>query len=225
MKMRRFLIDRILFPLGFRGRSARDAFSRVFRSNAWKGEESVSGTGSDLRATATVREEITSLIADLGIRSVLDAPCGDFHWMQHVDFGDATYIGVDIVPELVAANQDRHGSATRRFMNADIIEDRLPKADLVICRDCLVHLPFRHGLAALRNFKRSGSTYLLTTTFTVSADNRDILMGSWRPLDLLQPPFNLPKPLRLISERYEGVDGKYTDKSLALWRLDELKLS
>ena len=37
---------------------------------------------------------------------------------------------------------------------------------MILCRDCLVHLTFDDARAALQNLRRSGSKYLLTTTFT-----------------------------------------------------------
>ncbi|HYH44625.1 MAG TPA: hypothetical protein VEG34_03005 [Thermoanaerobaculia bacterium] len=73
--------------------------------------ESVSGVGSTLRETARLREALPGLIREEGVRSLLDIPCGDFHWMQHValDVEDVEYTGADVVPEIVAANQALHG--------------------------------------------------------------------------------------------------------------------
>jgi hypothetical protein len=93
---------------------------------------------------------------------------------------------------------------------------------MIFSRDMTVHLSNRDALAAFRNFKRSKSEYLLTTTFTATETNEDILTGEWRPMNLQRPPFNFPDPLRLINEHCTEDGGKYTDKSLGLWRLKDL---
>jgi hypothetical protein len=44
----------------------------------------------------------------------------------------------------------------------------------------------------------------------------------WRPLNLELPPFNFPKPVKLINEQCTEGNGEYTDKHLGLWFLDEV---
>ena len=78
----------------------------------------------------------------------------------------------------------------------------------------------RPRLKALANLKRSGSTYLLTTTFVARGSNDDIRVGRWRPLNLERAPFNLPAPLRSIDE--ECPEPANRDKRLALWRIDSI---
>ncbi len=60
------------------------------------------------------------LIAELGITSVLDIPCGDMNWLQHVDLGSTRYIGADIVESLLAFNTLQYASATREFHVLDL---------------------------------------------------------------------------------------------------------
>lgn len=105
----------------------------------------------------------------------------------------------------------------------DLTRDRLPTVDLVLCRDCLVHLSFAQAQQALANIAASGARYLLTTTFTGRSENADIPTGKWRALNLQRPPFNLPQPLELINERCTEKDGRYADKSLGLWPVADLR--
>lgn len=181
--------------------------------------ETVSGRGSTLERTATIRRELPALFRELGVRSVLDAGCGDFHWFQMMETELDGYVGVEIVEELAAINQERHGSDRCRFASLDVTRDDLPRVDLILCRDCLVHLKNGQVRAALRNFQRSGATYLLTTTFTGDHPNEEAPLGGWRPLNLERAPFRLGPPLRLISERESVEDVRYLDKSLGLWGL------
>ncbi|HOV12498.1 MAG TPA: hypothetical protein PLL90_12125 [Bacteroidales bacterium] len=105
----------------------------------------------------------------------------------------------------------------------DIVKEIPPQADLIFCRDCLVHLSNRDVLRALRNFIKSGSTYLLTTTFPNTDVNADMVSArGWRPLNFQKPPFDFPEPLLLINENCTESGGIYSDKSLGLWLIENL---
>lgn len=200
-------------------------FSRIYAENVFGSEESRSGEGSTMVQTAVLREELPRLLAELGAHSMIDAPCGDLNWMQHCSLGVDRYIGIDIVEPLIAADQKRFGNEMREFLCRDIIRDPLPKVDVILCRDCLVHLDFKQALEAVRNFRRSGSTYLLSTTFTSRPANVDLKGADiWRTLNLELSPFNFPPPLKLINENCTEGDGAYGDKCLGLWRLADLKI-
>src|SRR5262245_50296933 len=64
-------------------RDIEQTFTDIYRRNAWGGTESVSGTGSGLAETRALRSSLRLLIDDFEIATMLDIPCGDFHWMQH----------------------------------------------------------------------------------------------------------------------------------------------
>ncbi|MGH8527432.1 MAG: class I SAM-dependent methyltransferase, partial [Gammaproteobacteria bacterium] len=72
------------------------------------------------------------------------------------------------------------------------------------------------------NIGRTGSRFLLTTTFPDHPLNVDIQTGEWRTLNLQCAPFNLPEPLELIVEGCTQNDGRYADKSMALWRMEDV---
>lgn len=65
----------------------REVFSEIYQRNIWGLRETVSGAGSTLRYTEKLRQSIPGLIADLNIRTLLDVPCGDFHWMSEIETG------------------------------------------------------------------------------------------------------------------------------------------
>ena len=207
---------RMLWAIG----GPRAVFTRIHRRNLWGGGESVSGAGSTEARGAAFRGELIALLRRLDAQVLLDAPCGDFNWAGEVADAVPRYVGVDVVPELVARVQARHGSERRTFACADLARDPLPRADVILCRDCLVHFSFAEIRRALRNFRRSGAAYLLTTTFDDAAPNADIVTGGWRALNLREPPFSFPPPLEAIDERCPGYPGK----RLALWRMDALEV-
>ena len=200
------------------------SLQEVFQ-NAYEGMsklESASGGGSTLTATERIRKEFPVILKDFGVQSLLDAPCGDFNWMSQIALKLDMYYGCDIVSELIDKNREKYEDSQRKFLTLDITKDQLPKVDLILCRDCLVHLSYENIFAAINNFKRSGSKYLLTTTFSQKRGNKDIVSGNWRPINLCTSPFCFPTPIRLINEGFMGDNEQYTDKSLGLWSLTEL---
>jgi SAM-dependent methyltransferase len=200
--------------------SQQATFTGIFSTNGWQNAESVSGAGSTRARGADFAPALISLFDAYGITSILDAPCGDFNWMQAIlAQRDLSYVGVDIVAELIAGNARTYAAPNRRFLCRDMTRADLPAADLILCRDGLVHLSFADARAAIRNFRRSGSRYLLTTTFVRHRRNRDIATGGWRALNLQAAPFDLPPPLALIDERLADPSGEYSDKRLGLWKL------
>lgn len=102
-----------------------------------------------------------------------------------------------------------------------MITDPLPQNDLIIVRDCLVHLSYKDIYNAIKNIKSSGSKYLLTTTFTNHDLNHDIVTGDWRAINL-QKPFNFSSPLLVINENCTQGSGEYSDKAMALWEIDKI---
>ena len=93
-----------------------------------------------LSRTETFRAELQAWVAQKRIASLLDAPCGDYNWMRHVQFpDDFRYVGGDIVGELIAANRRRFPGV--HFVEMDIISDALPAVDAWLCRDAMIHFP------------------------------------------------------------------------------------
>jgi hypothetical protein len=199
--------------------SAVEAFRHAYAERHWASAESVSGPGSSLDQTAVVRRELPLLLSRLGVRTLLDVPCGDFHWLSTVDLGDVSYVGGDLLPEIVARNVQEHAAPGRAFREIDLLASSLPQADLLLCRDCLVHLSFADIARAVNNIRTSPVTWLLTTTFPAQDVNEDIVTGDWRPLDFTKAPFHWSPPDTLIVEGNTEGGGAFADKSLGLWKL------
>lgn len=203
-------------------------FTHNYETNAWGNAESKSGSGSTLQQTQTLRKELASLLKKLNITSMLDAPCGDFNWMKEMDLTNINYTGCDIVSPLITENikkYQHHQHTNITFKTLDVINDTLPKCDLILCRDCFVHLQIEEIFKAVKNFKKSGSTYLLTTTFLNPRVNPlNYGITGWRPLNLFAYPFNFPTPICLINENCTEENYQFTDKSLALWKLEDLNV-
>lgn len=190
-------------------------FSEIYHTNAWRDPESVSGRGSTLSRTKVITSQLPLLLEELRAETLLDAACGDFNWMRHTELGPIEYIGVDIVPDLILSNQALYQREGRTFVALDITRDRLPDADVILCRDCFIHLSFSSIKFAMSNFKKTEAKHVLITTHTSVTENFDCPDGSWRNVNLQLPPFNFPQPMKLIVEDAEL--GKY----LGVWLLEE----
>jgi hypothetical protein len=204
------------------GHDTEAIFTYIYRTNLWGDDGSPCGVGSDLESTAVLRREVPRLLRRYAVRSLLDLPCGDFGWLSQANLSGIDYTGADIVPDLVEGNIQRYAGPGRRFVRLNLASDPLPRADVVLCRDCLVHLRYEQIFRAFANLRRSRSTYLLATTFLELDANAEIDTGDWRPLNLTLPPFALPDPLAVVIEDCTEIDGAYADKALGLWRVADL---
>ena len=194
-----------------------EIFKNIYKHNLWGGNESISGRGSDSDQTENIIKELPILFKEFNIKSILDIPCGDFNWMKHVDLNGIEYMGADIVEDIVESNKAKYKDFI--FVQMDITEQVYPPVDLVLVRDCLVHMSYDDILDTLVNIYDSGSKYLLTTTFVDREENQDIKTGAWRPINLELPPFLLPKPIKIINEGCTQSKLAYADKSLGLWKI------
>ena len=213
----RHLRDRIVRPTDHG-----EIFARIYRENAWGDAESVSGPGSRRDRTAAFVDDLVAAVRQFEVRTLLDAACGDFNWAAPVADAVDHYIGADVVPELIAANQASHASPRRTFVQLDLTRDTLPAADAVLCRDCLVHFSLADVWTALGRIRDSGARYLIATTFIDRTYNDDARTGGWRTLNLEAPPFAFPAALLSIDERCTGWGGRYRDKRLAVWPVASL---
>ena len=202
-------------------RNRAGVFTKIYKEGLWGSPESLSGTGSGEQATLAIRQELPKLFRSLGVTSMIDIPCGDFHWIGSlVAETGVRYQGFDIVADMIADNQRRYGSPSVHFGVLDIVKMVPPQADLILCRHLLIHLPLQDAVSSIRNFQRSGSKYLLVTTQPDCPRNEEIAWtGTYRPVNLELPPFQL-KPTARIPDPQSPTD----QAELALFRLDEISL-
>ena len=198
------------------------AFNRIYRTNAWGDEETHSGAGSNTLNTVVIRQKLPPLLKELGVRTILDIPCGDFFWMKDLRLDVEEYIGADIVKDLITTNRKKFEIPGRTFVVLDLLSDILPMVDLILCRDCLPHFSNDDIKRAFNCMKRSNSRYVLTSTYTSRNENPHIVTGGFRPLNLRIAPFNFPEPIVIFNEHCVYGNGLYLDKSLGLWEIKNL---
>lgn len=202
-----------------------NVFVEIYNSNFWNSNESASGGGSTIKGTKVIREELPKIISDFNIQTMLDLPCGDYNWMKEVKL-NCTYLGGDLVEEVILSNQIHFSSDKINFKKIDILNDLLPCVDLIFCKDLFQHLSYENIFTALINIKNSGSKYLLVTSYPYTFKNYDILNGDFRALNLFKFPFKFKDSLYSIKEDYDyNLEGIEIDKKMYLFDLSKLYLS
>jgi SAM-dependent methyltransferase len=203
-------------------------FNQIYSGNIWNDPFSRSGTGSNLVQTQKIRIAVPAIIEKYGVKSFLDIPCGDFFWMKEIHPMLSktlnSYIGGDIVEDLIKINTKQFSDTKFRFDLLDIQSSPLPTADLLFCRDCFVHFSYKDILKAINNIKKSQCKYMLTTTFP-GRKNRNIITGAWFPIDLQKFPFYFPEPVEIIEEDCTEYNHAYIDKSIALWEIKRISIT
>jgi hypothetical protein len=202
----------------FKTSSRKTIFNYIYKKNIWFSLESRSGYGSTLKYTENVRNHISEIFNRYAIRSVYDAPCGDFNWMNHCLKGRSIrYIGADIVSDLVARCNERYSCEQIEFLCRDVVMDAFPTVDLWICRDTLIHFSFADILATFDNFCASDIKYALLSN-CLNADgsliNRDIDTGHYRELDLFSAPFHFSR--EKIKERFLDYNSPGQSREMVL---------
>jgi len=203
-------------------KSAAEVFGAVYAKNLWGGApgEYNSGRGSDPDLVGPYCALVRRFVAERGVRSVLDVGCGDFRVGRQLLEPGVRYLGVDVVPDLIARNAHEFGTDLIEFRTLNVVEDALPGADLVLVRQVLQHLSnaeIARVLDKLRRFPRVLITEHYPAPGARRAPNLDkphggdtrIPDGSAVYLD--EPPFLL-RDLRLVLEtplpRGVGAEGE-----------------
>lgn len=205
----------------------------VFETLRWDSRPQYprSGAGSTLEATEQLRLALPDVFKRYKVSRFLDAPCGDWHWMQHVDLGKTRYIGGDISRELIDEIKQEHTGKNRKFIHLDITSDPLPKADMMLCRDCLFHLTWEMRWAFLENFANSEISYLMLTMYHI-AKNEDLQKdGDFAQFNPTVEPFNFEQPLEMIHEAARvNLDPAFVatprgswQRSLGIWNREQIE--
>lgn len=177
-----------------------EKFTKIYKYNLWGNLQSASGGGSTPSSTVKVRDLLPKIISDLNVRSMCDAPCGDFSWIEETVMEmQIDYLGIDIVQPLIEKLSMKSNDKVR-FKHANLLEFNFPPVDLIMVRDCLFHFSFEDIDFFLRNLNKAEYKYLLTTSYATNQEftNQNIITGDFRPIDLFKKPFNFP--LNFIKE-------------------------
>jgi hypothetical protein len=136
------------FPNWFESWHRRRAFQSAYGRRQWgleKGTQFFSGAGSRGACADVYVESISRVLrsrtADRPLR-IVDLGCGDFSIGRRLLAAaeNITYVGCDIVPELVQAHSSGIDDPRASFQTLDIVIDDLPDGDICLVREVLQHL-------------------------------------------------------------------------------------
>lgn len=142
-KLMRLIKDKISFIFISLIRDEEKKFNFIYKYKYWQNinNGSLSGAGSNLdESTHNLSIELPNFINKHQIKSFLDIPCGDWEWMSKLNLHNIEYIGCDIVEDMIIVNNKKYSNAKVSFIKKNLSHDDLPKADIILVRDLLVHL-------------------------------------------------------------------------------------
>ena len=170
-----------------------DTFNRIYAEGTWGKDvagKGTSGPGSTLEITGEYRVYVEDFIKKHNVKSVVDAGCGDWSFSSAIDWGDASYLGIDIASDVIAAVRHKHEKGRIKFQVGDIT-DELPAAELLISKDVLQHLSNELVHKFIRNNLRKGKYKWVILTNDRGSENRDVASGGYRAIDLAASPFEV----------------------------------
>lgn len=186
-------------------------FSHIYRHNIWGQKKGFfSGKGSHDPAIVTPYvENISTWLKSFDKKpSIVDLGCGDFTVGRHFVDLASTYLGCDIVKDLITHHNRTYKTANLSFQELDIIKDPLPDGDMAFIRQVLQHLDNDQISSVVP--KLSKYKYLVLTEhlpngkFTPNKDKAvgpDIRTKFQSGVVLTAPPFNLkPKSSKILCE-------------------------
>ncbi len=198
----------------------KDAMEQVYKNHLWGGAHAdfYSGEGSHLPELVVPYIEVlaTFLSSFDPPLVVCDLGCGDFNVGKELVKYTKNYVAVDIVPELIARNQENFEEENLTFLCLDLAADNLPSGDCAIVRQVLQHLSNAEVQRIAQ--KLTAFNYVIITEHLPEGaftPNKDLISGQGIRLkkhsgvNLLAPPFNfeVQEGRQLLTVRLEKGEG------------------
>lgn len=201
----------------FANKSPRATFSEIYEKNVWGGKkgEFYSGEGSDQQVAQIYLSAVNRFFRDHRPLRVIDLGCGDYRVASQFERTGYDYVGIDVVPGLIAKHNLESANESTFFMQCDIVSDDLPDGDVCLIRQVLQHLS-NDEITKIITKCRSKYDYLIITEHypplgTEFVPNIDIPHGAHLRLSknsavcLDEPPFGLCSP-KLLAEAIVDKD-------------------
>ena len=84
-------------------------FIQIYKNKTWfEG----SGSGSFPENTEQYRALLQQYISKYGVKSVIDIGCGDWKFSKLMDWSGITYLGLDVVDDVMQSNRETYQTDT-----------------------------------------------------------------------------------------------------------------
>lgn len=174
-----------------------EVFSETYEKALWgMNQQNVgwSGGGSSFNNTILYRNFIEKIIRENNIQSVVDIGCGDWEFSKFMDWGDAEYLGVDVVDQVIDKNIMTFSSERIHFQSVNFLNIDIPAADLLLCKHVCQHISNHDVMDIVSQIHKFKHCVFVNPVDpeTKTCPNVDTEVSpSGRLIDLTKPPFNL----------------------------------
>jgi len=222
-------------------------FDQVYNNNVWSfpdwegaanGGGVRSGFGSTLHQTVNLREFLESFIREKNIKSVVDIPCGDLHWITNVNpviSGNVVYFGGDVSKVVIDEHKQKYADSPS--MNFDVVDAvdqdlvsipgvtnavtgvSIEEGVLIIVRHLMFHLNEDECFKVLENIESLSRLrpirVMLSTHLIMSENQLEVYpLATGHKINLFKSPFCLEDPEEMFSD---GVRDLYA----GVWRVQD----
>jgi len=157
-----------------------------------------SGPGSSEEYTREWRAFVQEFISKNTVMTIVDWGCGDWTHSKLIDWNNAKYFGIDIVPSLIESLNQQFADENTSFhlFDPDIISSRslisivCQNVDVIICKDVIQHLPNDVSIELLKTFIDS-CKFLILVNDIKGNPNVDTHIGGCRHVDPRLPPISI----------------------------------
>lgn len=209
-------------------RNIKEVFTSIYEKNIWGSKETRSGKGAEIKATTKVIKALPVVLKKYDITGLVDIGCGECNWMSRVFPEIGTYLGIDVVDEIIAKNTKKYATGNIKFDSQEfpywMANLYSTQYQAVLFADMLVHLPTHVVQHYIDAIKQTKIRYIFATTFPEIKENTDVELNeiAWRPLNMAIEPYELGEPIEMIryNEFYVCETGeKIKEKYIGLWKL------
>ncbi|WP_298282977.1 glycosyltransferase [Acidocella sp.] len=149
------------------------------------------GKGSYPANTTGYRSYVEKFIFENDVNSIVEIGCGNYAIFEKIYCHDATYVGLDIIPELIEQNKRNFQRPGVSFQLMPEQAEGLPHADLLVIKSVLQHLDNQTIIAFRDQIIPKYRFCLITNSLNTQghSTNMDIQSGDFRPLNLVEAPY------------------------------------
>jgi len=200
----------------------KENFTKIYTENLWgdQGKEfmdkrknklfySGGGTDPDNDKNNTYINLIQSYVNRPDINSVIEIGCGDWEVSSRIDWSSVAYTGYDVVGSLIKYNTENFGSDNIKFIcDTDVIKNNNIKADLIIIKDVIQHLPSSFCKDFVKSIPTNFKYNIVTNDY---GPNSEIEFGGYTGNDFSKEPFSMKYKLIIQwQQKYKEAGNKQT---------------
>lgn len=188
-----------------------EVFSKIYHTEHW-GKGKGSGDGSIPENAQIYIKFLQNYFHDPKLKKIVDLGCGDWQIMSNISIpDDKEYRGYDVAKHIITKNEKKFSKRNVKFFNVTNLKDFVHQnvnGDLLIVKDVLQHLPISEIKYFITNVLPNFKYALITNEYEVASimHNKDIKLGEFRSLGMLEPPFKLMNAKVMLE--YDGPGHK-----------------